>query len=133
MSKSLSLLLIFFNTIVLGSTLKDAILSYEQKKFKEAKKLFENAIKEENSVQANYFLGKIYLFGEGTKKDPEKALRYFQKAEKSGNIKAKCLKIKTLLQMGKEISKEEENFLNSPLAKNLKECKNIKTTNKDKK
>ena len=121
-----------FNTIF-ANTLKDAIIAYQQKNYKEAKKLFETAIEKENSKQANFFLGRIYLFGEGIEKNPKLALSYLQKAEKSGNIKAKCLKIKALLKIKKEISKEDEMFLKSDQAKNIKECKDIKISVKDKK
>ncbi len=132
MNKTIPILLILFNIFLFGNTLKDAIVAYNQKNFKEAKKLFENAINQENSIQANYFLGKMYLFGEGIQKDPQKALLYLQKAEKTGNIKAKCLKIKALLSMNKQIPKEDMEFLNLPQISNIKECSNITTRDKDK-
>ena len=127
------LLITLISLNIYSNTLKDAIVFYNKKNFTEAKKLFEEALKNEDSLQANYFLGKMYLFGQGVKKDPKIALKYLKKAGNRGNLKAKCLTAKALFLIDKKKNSTKIlNLLEMPELKNLNECKNIKI-NKDKK
>ncbi len=118
---------------IFSNTLKDAIVFYNKKDFIEARKLFEEALNKEDSLQANYFLGKMYLFGQGIKKDPKIALKYIKKAAERGNLKAKCLEAKALFLIDRKKNETKIlEILKIPELKNLVECKNIKI-NKDKK
>ncbi|WP_281950445.1 tetratricopeptide repeat protein [Nitrosophilus kaiyonis] len=102
-------------SFVFGSNFSYAVKAYKQKDFKTAKEYFDKALIEDKANNANYFLGIMYLYGKGVKKDLGKAETYLKSAEAKGNVRAKCylgeiyiikynnpIKAKKLLQNGIE-------------------------------
>lgn len=69
---------------------RDATIAYKNGNYKEAKDLFDLSIKKENCVQGYFYLGKIYLYGEGVDTNPSQAIPYLEQAVLKGNVKAKC-------------------------------------------
>ena len=70
--------------------LREGIVAYNTKSYDKAKFFFEKAITEEQSVNAAYMLGKMYLNGEGMSVDNHKAIQLFEFAIDGGNIPAGC-------------------------------------------
>jgi len=112
-------------TILLqASNFRDGMLSYKDSNFKEAKDSFLRAISKDNSIQANYMLGKMYLYGEGMLPDRDKAIQYLKISVNAGNIRAKCFLSEAYLR--NNTNKEEAvTLLREGLGKNLTECKRI--------
>ena len=77
-------------TILFGSNFSYGVKAYKQKDFKTAKIYFEKALIEDKVNNANLFLGILYLYGKGVKKDIKKAEQYLKNAEKNGNLRANC-------------------------------------------
>ncbi len=85
----------FCGFLILVTTLsadyfRDATLAYKQGKFAIAKELFELSIKKDHSFQGYFFLGKMYLYGEGIEANPSTAIPYLEQAVMKGNLKARC-------------------------------------------
>lgn len=72
------------------NNLREGILKYNQKSYDKAKIYFEQAIKQDESANAAYMLGKMYLYGEGVHADNVKAIELFEFAREYGNIPAGC-------------------------------------------
>ncbi|MDD2385097.1 MAG: hypothetical protein PHN18_12970 [Sulfurospirillaceae bacterium] len=72
------------------NNLREGILEYNQKSYAKAKISFEQAIKQDESANAAYMLGKMYLYGEGVHVDTIKAIELFEFAREYGNIPAGC-------------------------------------------
>ncbi len=100
------------------------MIFYKNGNFKDAKTSFELAIKKDRSIQANFMLGKIYLYGEGILPDREKAIIYLKKSVQSGNLRATCFLSEAYLK--NDTNKDKAILLlKKGLKKNLKECKKI--------
>ena len=59
-------------------------------------------IKNKNSSQINYMLGKMYCNGWGVNRDYKLAEKYFLKAIKLGNARAKCCIARLYIKEGKK-------------------------------
>ena len=110
-----------------ASNFRDGMLHYRNGDFENAKKSFELAVKQDHAIQANFFLGKIYLYGEGTTPDIDKATVYLEKASLGGNIRADCYLSEAYLKNGKNREKAIL-LLKTGLKKGLRECKKIAKT-----
>ncbi len=73
-----------------ASYFSDGMQAYRQGNYEKAKELFELAAEEDGALQANYFLGLLYLQGKGTTRDLGKAEKYLNKVATMGNARAKC-------------------------------------------
>ena len=72
------------------NNLREGILAYNQKSYDTAKYCFERAVTNDESANASYMLGKMYLYGEGLNTDTKKAIEYLDFAKENGNIPAGC-------------------------------------------
>jgi len=108
--KRILLFVAIITSILQASNFRDGMVFYKNGNFQDAKTSFELAIEKDHSIQANFMLGKIYLYGEGILPDRKKAINYLEKSVQSGNDTNKTEAI-SLLKKG--------------LKKNLKECKKI--------
>lgn len=90
--KFFMLVIFFFSITLFGSDnyLREGILAHNQKSYAKAKELFELAISKEESANAAYLLGKMYLYGEGVAVDTTKAIELLDLARENGNIPAGC-------------------------------------------
>ena len=80
---------------------------YEKGKYNEAIKKAENYSLKNKSNIADFFLGKIYLYGDHTKKDLFKAFYYLEKSSKNGNKNADFLLAKMYMN-GIYVNKNEK-------------------------
>lgn len=124
--KRMVISLILVLSTAFADNFRDAMIAYKSANFTQAKELFELSIKKENSIQGYYYLGKIYLYGEGVEANPSLAIPYLEQAVMKGNIKAKCYLAEAYL---KNRTKHDEALillnqgaLESPI------CKDIATT-----
>ncbi|WP_331775675.1 tetratricopeptide repeat protein [Sulfurospirillum sp. 1612] len=107
-----------------ASNFRDGMLFYKDSNFKEAKESFLRAINKDNSIQANFMLGKMYLYGEGMPPERDKAIKYLKISVNAGNLRAKCYLSEAYLR--NNTNKEEAvTLLEDGLKKNLTECKRI--------
>jgi len=74
----------------LADAFYEAMLAYKNNQFLQAKALFERSIQEEHGMHGNFYLGKMYLRGEGTDINLPVAINYLEQAVIQGNIKAQC-------------------------------------------
>jgi TPR repeat protein len=109
-------MLVIFPLLVSASYFSDGMRAYKQGNYKEAKARFEQAIEEESSEQANFFLGLLYLKGLGVEQDIPAAKRYLARAVENGNARAKCYLAEAYLlqnnadkQMALKLLKEGKN------------------------
>lgn len=118
-------LLIFF--LLLTSTFadhfRDATLAYKAGQYAQAKELFELSIKKENAIQGYFYLGKMYLYGEGVEANPSLAIPYLEQAVMKGNIKAKCYLAEAYLK--NRIKHDDAILLLNQGAKESITCKEI--------
>ncbi|MDD3343713.1 MAG: hypothetical protein PHR87_09080 [Sulfurospirillaceae bacterium] len=105
---------------------RDALLAYKQGNFTVAKELFELSIKKQNSFQGYFFLGKMYLHGEGVDANSTLAIPYLEQAVMKGNIKAKCYLAEAYLK--NDVKQAEAILLLSQGAKETPICREIATT-----
>lgn len=103
---------------------RDGMIFYKNGDLKKAKVAFLRSLSKDNSILANYMLGKIYLDAEGTPSDIKKAIHYLEISVKHGNIRAKCFLAKAYL---KDNSSQDQavKLLKEGLQGNLRECKKI--------
>lgn len=122
--KIIILFLAITTSILQASNFRDGMMFYRDGNFKDAKISFENAIKKDHSIQANFMLGKIYLYGEGVEPQREKAIEYLKKAVQSGNLRADCFLSEAYLK--NNTNKDDAiSLLKKGLKRNLRECKKI--------
>jgi len=90
--KSIVLILALLATTLWSSenNLREGVLAYNQKSYDKAKQYFELAITKDESANAAYLLGKMYLYGEGVSVDLKKAIEYLDFARDNGNIPSGC-------------------------------------------
>jgi len=70
--------------------LKDAIELFEKERFQEAKELFLPLAKEGDS-EAMYYLGVMYYEGWGVERSLDKAVEWWKRAQRRGNLDAKYM------------------------------------------
>jgi TPR repeat protein len=102
---------------------RDAMLAYKAGNYTQAKELFELSIKKENAVQGYFYLGKMYLYGEGTEANTSLAIPYLEQAVMKGNIKAKCYLAEAYLK--NKIKHDDAILLLNQGAKESMTCKDI--------
>ncbi|WP_263832910.1 hypothetical protein [Sulfurospirillum oryzae] len=90
--KTLFLLCMVSVLTLLGADnyLREGVLAYNQKSYASAKTFFELAISKEDSANAAYMLGKMYLYGEGVNVDYPKSIELLEFARENGNVPAGC-------------------------------------------
>lgn len=118
-------LLIFFLLLssAFGDHFRDATLAYKAGQYAQAKELFELSIKKENAIQGYFYLGKMYLYGEGVEANPSLAIPYLEQAVMKGNIKAKCYLAEAYLK--NRIKHDDAILLLNQGAKESITCKEI--------
>lgn len=120
-----ALLFIILSSLLLNASyLREGIMQYKQQNFKEAFKLFQNAVDEDESVPAYYFLGILYLKGLGTKQDLNKAEKFLRVAAKYGNARANCLLAEIMILKYKNSAKAKK-LLKEGQKKGAQECQEI--------
>lgn len=90
MIKTAFCILVLLSSTLYADHFRDATLAYRGGNFEEARKNFELSIKKESCWQSYFYLGKIYLYGEGVDANPSQAIPYLEQAVMRGNVKAKC-------------------------------------------
>lgn len=118
--------LLFFTLLInplVADYFKDAATAYKNKNYKEAKDLFDLSVKKENSIQGYFYLGKIYLYGEGVDANPLQAIPYLEQAVMKGNVKAKCYLAEAYLKAN--IKHEDAILLLQQGAKETITCKEV--------
>lgn len=107
-----------------ASNFRDGMLFYKNSNFKKAENSFLRAINDDNSILANFMLGKMYLLGEGMAPQIDLAIKYLKISLISGNLRAKCFLAEAYL---KSNTKQDQAvaLLKEGLEKNLRECKKI--------
>lgn len=124
---------VFFATLLLLSCahadlFRDAVLAYKSAHYSEAKELFERSIKQENSMQSYFYLGKMYLYGEGIEANAALSIPYLEQAVMKGNVKAKCYLAEAYLKSHTKL--DEATLLLKEGVKNTPLCKEIASTYK---
>lgn len=89
-----------FLTTLSADYFRDATLAYKHGNFTVAKELFELSIKKDHSFQGYFYLGKMYLYGEGIEANPSTAIPYLEQAVMKGNLKARCYLAEAYLKSG---------------------------------
>ena len=69
---------------------REGMFAYRAGNYKKAAVFFKKSIAEDDENNAHYMLGRMYLEGNGIKKDPKKAVLLLDKAFDRGNIPAGC-------------------------------------------
>lgn len=90
MIKAALLVLMLSVSAVHADHFRDATIAYRSGNFSLAKEQFELSIKKESCWQSYFYLGKMYLYGEGIEANPSQAIPYLEQAVMRGNVKAKC-------------------------------------------
>lgn len=105
---------------------RDAMLAYKAGNYPQAKELFELSIKKENAIQGYFYLGKMYLYGEGMEANTSLAIPYLEQAVMKGNIKAKCYLAEAYLK--NKVKHDDAVLLLNQGAKESITCKEIAST-----
>jgi len=116
---TLSLLL----TPLFADHFRDAMLAYKAGNYAGAKELFELSIKKENAIQGYFYLGKMYLHGEGVEANASLAIPYLEQSVMKGNIKAKCYLAEAYLK--NKVKHDDAVLLLNQGAKESVTCKEI--------
>lgn len=125
MRNSALILMVLFSSAC-ADYFRDAMLAYKNAQYPQAKELFELSIKKENAIQGYFYLGKMYLYGEGTEANPTLAIPYLEQAVMKGNIKAKCYLAEAYIKSN--IKHDDALLLLKQGAKESSTCKDIATT-----
>lgn len=104
--------------------LREGIVAYNQKSYDKAKYFFEQAITKDESANAAYMLGKMYLYGEGMSIDNRKAIELFEFANESGNIPSGCYLSEAYMN-SKTNTRYIANGLMKGLAQKLPHCQKM--------
>ena len=102
---------------------RDGMLAYKAGNYTQAKELFELSIKKENAIQGYFYLGKMYLYGEGIEANTSLAIPYLEQAVMKGNVKAKCYLAEAYLK--NKIKHDDAILLLNQGAKESITCKDI--------
>ena len=122
--RTLSILLTMA-TIASASYFSDAMRAYRQGHYADAKQLFETALEEDDAQQAQFFLGLLYLKGQGVTKDIATAKRFLSKAADLGNARAKCYLAEAYLLQSRPKKGEALKLLKEGQASGADECSAI--------
>jgi len=123
--------LLFLPFLLFASPLREGVVAYKKGDYHKALKEFQQAINEDDSILANYFIGILYLKGLGTTKNLDKAEIYLKKASQKGNIRAQCALAEVYLEK-KEKPQKIQRLIQEGIKHNLQECIQIqKKINKD--
>lgn len=122
------IIFIFFLLVSSASAdyFRDATLAYKAGNYAHARELFELAIKKENALQGYFYLGKMYLYGEGVEANASLAIPYLEQAVMKGNIKAKCYLAEAYLK--NKMKHDDAVLLLNQGAKESVTCKEIAST-----
>ena len=124
--KKLFLILFLGITALYADHFYDGMMAYKAGNFTKAREDFDIAIKKENSIQGYFYLGKIYLYGEGVEANPSLAIPYLEQAVMKGNLKAKCYLAEAYLKS--HIKQNEAQTLLNQGAKESSVCRDIAAT-----
>ena len=124
--KKLFLILFLGITALYADHFYDGMMAYKTGNFTKAREDFDIAIKKENSIQGYFYLGKIYLYGEGVEANPSLAIPYLEQAVMKGNLKAKCYLAEAYLKS--HIKQNEAQTLLNQGAKESSVCRDIAAT-----
>lgn len=125
MNKLLLILFLLFSS-AFADHFRDAMMEYKKGNFAHAKELFELSIKKENSIQGYFYLGKMYLQGEGVEANPSLAIPYLEQAVMKGNVKAKCYLAEAYLK--NKVKHDDAVLLLNQGAKECSTCKDVAST-----
>ena len=73
------------NSVVFANNLENGIYFYNQKRFNDAYPIIEKEARKGNS-EAQYYLGKMYDFGQGKTKNISKAFYWYSKGPKQSRL-----------------------------------------------
>lgn len=124
--KPFLLLFLMLLTPLFADHFRDATLAYKAGNYAQAKELFELSIKKENAIQGYFYLGKMYLYGEGMEANASLAIPYLEQAVMKGNIKAKCYLAEAYLK--NKVKHDDAVLLLNQGAKESVTCKEIAST-----
>lgn len=97
-------LIILISIALFGETIQEAKKLFDEtKEYKKAIEIFE---KNQENGEAQYYLGKAYLYGIGVEKDTKKAFEYAQKSAKQNNSSGINL-LGVVYQYGEGVEKDE--------------------------
>ncbi|WP_201353883.1 tetratricopeptide repeat protein [Hydrogenimonas urashimensis] len=130
MKQKLLPFILIFPLLSVASYFSDGMRAYKQGNYKEAKAQFEQAIEEEGSEQANFFLGLLYLKGMGVERDISAAKRFLAKAAEAGNARAKCYLAEAYLLQNQSDKQVALKLLKEGKNAGASECLEIATTYK---
>ena len=119
------IMLLLLPGLLLASYFSDAMRAYKGGNYKEALKLFQLAVEEDGAEQAHYFLGLLYLKGQGVKKDHASAEKYLVHAAAIGNARAKCYLAELYLSQKKPERSKALKLLKEGAAAGASECQAI--------
>lgn len=102
---------------------RDATIAYRGGNFTLAKEQFELSIKKESCWQSYFYLGKMYLYGEGIESNPSQAIPYLEQAVMRGNVKAKCYLAEAYIKT--QTKQEEVTLLLNQGARESSVCREI--------
>ncbi|WP_456382746.1 hypothetical protein [Hydrogenimonas sp.] len=122
--------LLLFPLLGFASYFSDGMRAFKQGNYKEAKANFELALEEEKAIQANFFIGLLYLKGLGVERDLSTAKQYLAIAAENGNARAKCYLAKAYLLQNKADVKIAMKLLKEGKEAGANECKKIAATYK---
>ena len=123
MKKVIAYFLFIYSSVLYADHFRDAMIAYKSGNFSQAKELFELSIKQENAIQGYYYLGKMYLYGEGMESNAAIAIPYLEQAVMKGNIKAKCYLAEAYLK--NKTKQNEAHMLLNQGAQESQVCKDI--------
>lgn len=124
--KRLAVALFLLITSASADYFRDATLAYKAGDYVHARELFELSIKKENALQGYFYLGKMYLYGEGVEANASLAIPYLEQAVMKGNIKAKCYLAEAYLKS--KVKHDDAVLLLKQGAKESATCKEIAST-----
>ena len=128
--RTLFLCLLLFPALGFASYFSDGMRAYKQGNYVEARKLFELAVEEEGAQQAQFFLGLLYLKGQGVERDIPAARNLLTKAADLGNARAKCFLAETYLLQKRPDKKAALKLLKEGRSAGAEECSAIAATYK---
>lgn len=124
--KKMILLCLSLSLPLMADYFRDGMMAYKAGQFAQAKENFELAIKKENSVQGYYYLGKMFLLGEGVEANATLAIPYLEQAVMKGNLKAKCYLAEAYLKTRIKVD-EAITLLNEESSQQYPICQEIAT------
>ena len=107
-----------------ANNFREGMLAYKNGNYDKAVGFFKDAVRIDQSVNAHYILGRMYLEGEGVKKDLGLAIKLLEFAEENGNVPSGCYLSEAYME-----SKTKRSYiawgLTVGLRKNISHCKKV--------